>query len=91
MLFNSTHYLIFLWVVCAVYYVLNGRLKSIWLLLASYFSYMSWNPWYSLFLVFITLNDFVCARVIQARPSSPGAWFFSVLSVSADISLPLLS
>ena len=89
MLFNSTHYLIFLLVVCAVYYVLKGRLKSIWLLLASYFFYMSWNPWYALFLVFITLNDFVCARVIQARPSSSVAWFFSVLSISANVSLLL--
>jgi len=87
MLFNSIHYLIFLAVVCVVFYLLKGRLKVLWLLVSSYGFYMSWNPWYAIFLVFITLNDFYCARLIQAYRSQKYAILFTIFSISANVSL----
>ena len=43
MLFNSWQYLVFLPLVAVVYFLLPHRVRWGWLLLASYYFYMSWN------------------------------------------------
>ena len=89
MLFNSLHYLLFLPVVAVIYYALNQKWKAPWLLLSSYFFYMSWNPWYALFLVFITLNDFYCGLWIHKNIHQRKSFFFAVLSISLNVCLLL--
>ena len=44
MSFNSIEYLIFLPVTVFVCYLLPAKFRKYWLLAASYFFYMSWNP-----------------------------------------------
>ena len=44
MLFNSLSFLIFFPIVVFVYGIIPRRLRAVWLLLASYYFYMSWNP-----------------------------------------------
>ena len=44
MSFNSIEYLIFLPVTVFVCYLLPAKCRKYWLLAASYFFYMSWNP-----------------------------------------------
>lgn len=56
MLFNSLEFLVFFPVVTILYYVIPPRFKHIWLLIASYFFYMCWNPEYS---VLIALSTFI--------------------------------
>lgn len=85
--FNSVHYLFFLSVVCGVFYLLQSRMKLYWLIAASYFFYMSWNPWYAIFLVFITLNDFYCARYIQQSQDRKMANLLAIISIGANVSL----
>ena len=51
MTFNSLHFLIFLPVVIILYFVVPHKFRWIVLLVASYYAYMSWNPW----LVFLIL------------------------------------
>ena len=50
MLFNSLHFLIFFPVVCLVYFAIPKKVKWVWLLGASYYFYMCWNPKYALLM-----------------------------------------
>ena len=51
MTFNSLHFLIFLPVVIILYFIVPHKFRWLVLLIASYYAYMSWNPW----LVFLIL------------------------------------
>ena len=53
--FNSFHFLVFFPTVLAVYFLVPRKLRWLWLLAASYYFYMSWNPVYVLLLIFSTL------------------------------------
>lgn len=53
--FNSFSFLLFFPTVLAVYFIVPGRVRYLWLLAASYYFYMSWNRVYVLLLVFSTL------------------------------------
>lgn len=54
-LFNSLHFLLFFPVVTLIYFVLPQRTRWVWLLAASYYFYMSWNPRYALLIAFSTM------------------------------------
>lgn len=69
MLFNSFQYLLFLPVVVVVYYVLPVRMKSYWLLAASYYFYMNWNPVYVVLLLFCTLTTWLSGMIIEKLKS----------------------
>lgn len=60
MLFNSMDFLIFFPVVTLLYFVIPYRAKTLWLLLASYYFYMSWNPYYALLIGFSTVITYFC-------------------------------
>ena len=69
--FNSLHFLIFLPVVLIGYWLLPQRFRWILLLAASYYFYMSWNPW----LVFLILGTTVVsygAGIAIEKSSKPG-------------------
>jgi len=51
MLFNSVDFLIFFPIVVLAYFLIPQRVKYLWLLAASYFFYMSWNPEYALLML----------------------------------------
>ena len=51
MTFNSLQFLIFLPVVIILYFIVPHKFRWLILLIASYYAYMSWNPW----LVFLIL------------------------------------
>lgn len=59
MLFNSIQFLIFFPIVVALYYLIPKKVRYIWLLLASYYFYMSWNAKYALLLLFSTFVTYL--------------------------------
>lgn len=59
MLFNSFSFLIFFPIVTLFYFILPQKIRYIWLLLASYYFYMSWNPKYALLLLFSTVITYM--------------------------------
>lgn len=59
--FNSLAFLIFLPVVVGVYWLLPFKARKYWLLAASYFFYMYWNPWLVFLLLFSTAVDYFCS------------------------------
>lgn len=54
MLFNSLQFLIFFPIVCISYYLIPHRFRYLFLLAASYFFYMCWNPKYAILLFIST-------------------------------------
>lgn len=65
MQFNSTHFMLFFPIVVAIYFVVPKKLRSIWLLVASYYFYMSWNTKYALLIAFSTVVTFLCGIGIE--------------------------
>ncbi len=64
MLFNSINFLIFLPIAVGMYYIIPKRYCNLWLLLVSYYFYMSWNAIYMLLIFFSTLSTWLCAGLI---------------------------
>lgn len=65
MAFNSFSFLIFFPTVALFYFLLPQKLKTFWLLSASYFFYMSWNASYGLLLLFSTAVSFFGANILN--------------------------
>ena len=61
MLFNSLSFLLFFPIVCMLYWVLPYKLRNVFLLIASYYFYMSWEPLYALLIFFTSLTTWGCA------------------------------
>ncbi len=65
MLFNSYTYFIFFPIVVVLYFMLSSvRARIVWLLIASYFFYMCWNPIFILLIIASTLVDYFVGRAI---------------------------
>ena len=82
MLFNSVHFLLFLPIVLALYYFIPRRFSNLFLLLVSYYFYISWNPPYIFLLLFSTISTYLSGILIyRLRRSSSLARRFSLWSV----------
>lgn len=57
--------MIFFPMVCLVYYVIPFRVRHIFLLAASYFFYMCWNPQYALLMLTSTVITFLSGILIE--------------------------
>ena len=75
MLFNSVQFLLFFPVVSLIYFAIPHKIKWIWLLLASYYFYMCWNPKYALLMftsTFITwLSGIAIGKCIEKESVYP--------------------
>lgn len=69
MVFNSIDFLIFFPIVTAVYLILPKKVKYIWLLVASYYFYMSWNPKYIVLIVFSTVVTYAMGLIMEKAKS----------------------
>jgi len=72
MRFNSVEFAVFLPVVLLVWSLLRGRARHVFLLLASYVFYATWNPPFVVLLWLSTVLDYVCGGRM-ARTTSPVA------------------
>ena len=65
MVFNSFSFLIFFPIVLALYFLLPQKIKSFWLLIASYYFYMSWNIKYALLIFLSTVVTYLSGLLIE--------------------------
>lgn len=66
MLFNSFAFLLFFPIVCIIYYMIPQlRWRNIFLLAASYYFYMNWEPRYAILLLASTLITYGAAIAIE--------------------------
>lgn len=70
MLFNSFPFLIFFPVVCVLYFLVPGRFRTYYLLAASYFYYICWNPKYAILLLASTAITYVLGIAIEGGSKS---------------------
>jgi len=65
MLFNSFSYLLFFPIVCIIYYLLPFRFRWLFLLIASYYFYMNWEPIYAVLIFSSTLITYSCSYMMD--------------------------
>lgn len=68
MLFNSLEFCVFFPIVVFLYLILPARVRYIWLLIASYYFYMSWNPRYAILIGISTATTYGCALILERIP-----------------------
>lgn len=68
MLFNSLNFCFFFIAVFVLYWTINGRLRWLLLLAASYVFYSFWEPFFLLLIVFSTLVDYFTCRFLTSSP-----------------------
>lgn len=71
MLFNSYAFLVFFPVVVLVYMVCPRKKRYLWLLAASYFFYMGWNPVYALLIAASTAITYLSGRLLARIAALP--------------------
>lgn len=89
MLFNSLQFVIFFPIVVLIYFFIPKRMRYIWLLAASYFFYMCWNPKYVLLLLFSTGISYAAGLLLERwrdRPKQKKA----VVAVGAVLNFSIL-
>ena len=66
MLFNSLIFLFFFPVTALIYFLLpNLRLRNLFLLLASYYFYMNWNPRYAILIASVTVISYISSLLLE--------------------------
>ena len=65
MQFNSIHFMLFFPAVLAVYFIIPKKIRYVWLLIASYYFYMSWNAKYAILIAFSTVVTYLCGVLID--------------------------
>lgn len=66
MLFNSIQFLFFFPVVALLYFAIPHKVRYIWLLAASYFFYMCWNPKYAILMMISTVITYASGLLIDS-------------------------
>ena len=64
MLFNSVTFLLFFPAITLVYFLIPKKVRWVWLLVASYYFYMCWEPVYALLMLASTAVTYVSGLVI---------------------------
>lgn len=66
MLFNSISFLCFFPVVVGIYFLVPKKARYLWLLVASYYFYMSQDPRFALLLLFTTVTTYAGGLMLSA-------------------------
>jgi len=87
MLFNSLDFVLFFPVAVAAYYAVPDRARWAWLLVASYFFYMCWNPAYVLLIFTSTSIDYVAALQMSRAKADRIRRLWLISSLTANLGL----
>lgn len=79
--FNSVVFLLFLGIVLLLYWIMPHRFRWILLLVASYYFYMSWNPWLVFLILGTTLVSYGAALAISKTEKRRWKKFWLVLTL----------
>lgn len=85
MVFNSAEFLLFLPLVVLACYLVPRRLKNLWLLLASYFFYLCWNPAHLPVLLFVTAVAYGTGRLLGVARHPKGVLAAGVVLALAPL------
>ena len=90
MLFNSIDFLIFFPAVLLVYFIVPHRIRPTWMLLSSYYFYMSWNVQYGCLILLVTAIGYGGGLLLAQNKVRQGKRRLAVLTGRDSIfSIPL--
>lgn len=87
MAFNSFHFLIFFPIVVLLYYIIPRKMKRTWLLIASYYFYMSWNYKYSVLILTSTVITYISGLLLDKTASLKSRKCIVALSFVSNIGI----
>jgi len=88
MLFPTFAFLVFFCLVFAVYWSLpRHRWRMLWLLLASFYFYMSWNPYLVLLILFSASIDYITALWLERQTGPAVRRALLLFSISCNLGL----
>ena len=85
MLFNSLAFAIFLPIVFFLYWALPNKYRPFWILITSYYFYMSWNVKYVVLILFTTVVSYGCAICMQRWKKKKTVLLWSTLIASLGV------
>lgn len=91
MLFNSFGFLLFFPIVCAIYFLLRcNKYRNPFLLLASYYFYMNWEPVYALLILLSTILTYACGLLVEKNGDVKKKKLFLTASLLINFSILFL-
>lgn len=85
MLFNSLIFTVFLPIVFIIYWITPPKFRNYFLLLASYYFYYNYNPWFLLLLIGTSAVDYLLARKISVAEHRDAKKVFLVISLLSNL------
>lgn len=87
MLFNSFDFIFFFPFVVLFYFILPHKVRWAFLLAASYYFYMCWEPFYAILIFISTAISFWAALKMQAALNEKRKLFFLILSLVVSLGI----
>jgi D-alanyl-lipoteichoic acid acyltransferase DltB (MBOAT superfamily) len=90
MLFNSFQFILFYIVALVTVFLLPQRFRWIFLLAASVYFYMCWNPKYIVFIAFLIIVDYFCGLKLGAANSAVTRRYALGVSLATNLGMLLV-
>jgi len=90
MLFNSFSFLYFFPIVVFLYFIFPKKIRWFWLLVTSYFFYMSWNPKYAILILISTVITYLSGIYIERANAQGGRNKKAYVALSFILNLSIL-
>jgi len=93
MLFNSIAFLIFFPIVCVFYFLTPSnyiRTRNAFLLIASYYFYMNWQPVYALLILTSTIITYLAAIFVDKAKSCKQRKLYLVIAIVSNLAILFL-
>lgn len=87
MLFNSIDFLFFFPIVTIAYFLIPKKLRALWLLIASYYFYMSWNLKYVVLIAASTVITFISGFLMEKIKGKRGKEFVVAVSLVSNLAV----
>ena len=87
MLFNSIDFLIFFPIVTVIFFIIPKGMRTLWLLIASYYFYMSWNPKYAVLIAFSTVITFISGLLMEKVKGKYGKKLVVAVSLMSNLAI----
>lgn len=87
MLFNSLKFLVFFPLVLIIYFLLKPRYRNLFLLLASYFFYLNWQPIYVVLILVSTIVTWLCGLFIENSGNAERKKLYLTISLIINFSI----
>ena len=85
--FTSLGFVLFLPIVALLFFMFGQKIRIIFLLLASYYFYMSWRPEYAILILLSTVVDYFAGILISKNKSLLQRRLFLAISLTVNLGL----